>query len=86
MGLSLWQKIRLSREALAVWTSAEKEQKMGKSLFTSKTFWLNILGLATTAAGVVPPQFGVPALAILNILNRFLTTQPITSLAGPSSK
>jgi len=52
---------------------------MGKSLFTSKTFWLNILGLAANVAGFVPPKYGMPALAVLNILTRLVTDQPITS-------
>jgi hypothetical protein len=77
--MTLWQKIQLGREALAAWNTAEKEIKMGKSLFTSKTFWLNLIGIATSVAGFVPPEYGVPALAILNVINRLFTDQPITS-------
>lgn len=77
--MTLWQKIKLGREALAVWNTAEEEMRMGKSLFTSKTFWLNLIGAATSIAGFVPPEYGVPALALLNVLNRLLTNQPITS-------
>lgn len=79
--MTLWQKMKLGREALKLWSLAEKERSMGKSLLTSKTFWLNVVGAATVAAGFVPPQYGVPALAILNIVNRLLTNQPITSVA-----
>jgi hypothetical protein len=79
--MTLWQKISLGRQALAVWNEAEGETKMGKSLLTSKTFWLNVIGLAANVAGFVPPKYGVPALAILNVLNRLVTDQPITSLS-----
>jgi hypothetical protein len=78
--MTLWQKIKLGRDALAVWNSAEKEVTMGKSLLTSKTFWLNVIGLAVSVAEVVPPKYGVPALAVLNILMRVVTEQPITSV------
>ena len=53
---------------------------MGKSLLTSKTFWANLLGLAASVAGVVPAEYGVPALAIVNILIRLVTDQAITSV------
>lgn len=53
-----------------------------KSIFASKTFWLNVLGTAATlaaaAANVLPPQYSVIALGVANILNRFLTKQPVT--------
>lgn len=68
------------RVVLNAWTNAEKESKMGKSLFKSKTFWLNVLGVGVHVAGIVPPQYGVPALAILNVLIRLLTEQPITGV------
>jgi hypothetical protein len=53
-----------------------------KSIFSSKTFWINALALAVTIGGFLPPAYGLPALAILNIANRFLTTSPATLLGG----
>ncbi len=57
---------------------------MGKSIFASKTFWVNALGgIATTsglATGYIPPKYA-PAVvatgAIANVLLRLLTNQPI---------
>ncbi len=51
-----------------------------KSILTSKTFWLNILGLAVTIGGILPQKWGVPILAIANIAVRFLTDQPVSLL------
>lgn len=58
-----------------------------KSIFTSKTFWLNILALALWLAdnaffgGLVPDNIKMTIVAALNILNRFLTVGAV-SLAG----
>jgi hypothetical protein len=57
---------------------------MGKSIFSSRTFWTNALGGviagAGLATGVVPPKYA-PAVvatgAISNIILRLLTSQPI---------
>lgn len=52
-----------------------------KSIFKSKTFWLNIIGIA--APLVVPslanshPAVYTGVMAGLNIANRFLTDQPV---------
>lgn len=48
-----------------------------KNILQSKTFWLNVIGLVTTLAGVLPEQYAVPILAILNVVNRFFTSQPV---------
>ena len=53
---------------------------MGKSLLKSKTFWINVIGLALQISGVVDPKYGVPAMAILNVVLRGLTTEPITGV------
>jgi hypothetical protein len=57
---------------------------MGKSIFASKTFWVNVLGGIASgsalATGYLPPKYApavVSAGAIANILLRFATNQPI---------
>ena len=49
-----------------------------KSIFTSKTFWLNLLGAVTIVVGALPEQYAVPALAVLNIVNRFFSSGAVT--------
>lgn len=49
-----------------------------KPIYMSRTFWLNILGTAAMLTGYLPEQYGVPAMGVLNIVLRFLTTQPVT--------
>lgn len=52
-----------------------------KSIFASKTLWLNLLGGAATvlgyAADVLPPHYAALALALANIANRFITESPV---------
>jgi hypothetical protein len=57
---------------------------MGKSIFASKTFWVNALGgIVTTsglASGYIPPKYAPAVVAtgtIANILLRLVTNQPI---------
>ncbi len=56
--------------------------KRRKNIFKSKTFWLNVIGVAIAAASgglgfVLPPAVAVPLLAAANIANRFLTDGPV---------
>jgi hypothetical protein len=44
-----------------------------KSIFASKTFWLNVAGTALTYGGALPPKYSIPVMAVANIANRFLT-------------
>ena len=53
-----------------------------KSLFLSKTFWLNVLGLAVTVGNILPQKWAVPVLAIANIGMRFITNQPAGLFSG----
>lgn len=52
-----------------------------KSIFASKTFWLNVLGMASMYGNLLPPKYAVPTLAVANIANRFLTSTAV-SIAG----
>lgn len=56
-----------------------------KSIFLSKTFWVNVItvfvSIAGYASGMVPPEwqaFLLPAVAIANIVLRAITNQPVT--------
>jgi len=49
-----------------------------KHALLSKTVWLNVIGLGLTIAPILPAKYSLPALAILNILNRFATSGEIT--------
>lgn len=49
-----------------------------KSIFASKTFWLNVIGAVTVVVTALPEKYSVPAMALLNIVNRLFTDQPVT--------
>ena len=53
-----------------------------KSLFTSKTFWFNVLAGATAIMGIVPisPEATGAVTAVINIALRALTKQPIKGM------
>ena len=53
-----------------------------KSLFLSKTFWLNVLGLAVTVGNILPQKWAVPVLAVANIGMRLITNQPAGLFSG----
>jgi hypothetical protein len=54
-------------------------EPMGKSLFKSKTFWVNVLFALADVAEVlpIPEDYRLPALGIINIALRLLTAEPI---------
>ena len=52
----------------------------GKNILASKTLWLNILALAASYGGLLPPKYSVPVMAAANIGIRLLTTQPVNFL------
>lgn len=52
-------------------------------LLKSKTFWLNVVGGALSVVNAVegeliPPETAVSIVAGLNIVNRMLTSKPLT--------
>lgn len=55
----------------------------GKSILTSKTFWMNVMGLAAivvqslTGEAVLDESAQTGILAVLNIIMRFFTKRPI---------
>jgi hypothetical protein len=64
-----------------------------KKWYTSKTIWLNIIGLVIAAAGELSNAFPAGQVAkvmgfvltIGNIILRLITTQPITGTVTPPS-
>lgn len=49
-----------------------------KSLLKSKTFWFNVLSLAATYSGYLPPQYAAVAVPLANLLLRYVTTSPVS--------
>ncbi len=61
-----------------------------KSIFSSRTFWFNLLtgaaDLIGHAAGIIPPQYQpyiAAASALINIGLRWVTTQPVSINPSP---
>lgn len=48
-----------------------------KSIFASRTFWMNLLGGAVAVAQLVPPKYSIPALAIANMGMRLISNQGV---------
>ena len=69
--------------------SYEKEGSMSKSLFTSKSFWLNTLtaSVEVTGAlsGVIPPGALTLVLAGLNVAIRLVTKGPVHVLQAAAA-
>ena len=50
-----------------------------KVWYQSKTLWLNLIGAGLLIVGVLPTnQYTIGGLAILNMLNRLITTTALT--------
>lgn len=54
----------------------------GKKIYKSKTFWVNVIALAsiivqTKTGFVIPPELQAGILSVLNGILRFTTTEPI---------
>lgn len=55
---------------------------IGKKFYKSKTFWVNVLALASIVVQsqtgfIIPPELQAGILSILNGVLRFTTTEPI---------
>jgi hypothetical protein len=55
----------------------------GMKIFKTRTFWLNICGGALIcvndlAGKIIPTEAATTILVVLNIINRFLTTKPVS--------
>jgi hypothetical protein len=57
--------------------SKSPKVSISKPIYKSKTFWLNILGIAASVAEVLPPEYAVPVLAIANIGIKLIPTIPV---------
>lgn len=73
-------------KALGQWSRIRKDiDTMDiKSIFQSKTFWVNVLILVLTVADVMPVKWAMYITPIANVLLRMLTNQPVT-LTGKKS-
>ena len=54
---------------------------MSKNLLRSKTFWVNVLGVAAAVLSgqfglIVPTEYAITGLAIVNVLLRLVTAVP----------
>jgi hypothetical protein len=91
--MSLWAKIQLllglNRVYESAVTEAKKDPSMtAKSILASKTFWFNIIAGAGAFAQsqglftLIPDPWGPPVIALINILLRYITTQPVALMAS----
>ena len=72
--------LRRFQKFFSLLENAQKEQRMGKNILASKTFWFNILTGAASALEVLPIPYATEALALLNIALRLVTKKPVTIL------
>ena len=79
------QLVKTERKADAVidvLNDAKSQSVAGKSIYKSKVFWFNLLTAIAGLLGVlpVPPQYLIPALGLINIGLRVITTGPVGAL------
>ena len=70
--------IKILRRAQALFGLFE-EASVSKSLFTSKTFWFNVV---TAVAGLLqvipmPPEYAALSVGIINVVLRLVTDKPV---------
>lgn len=65
-------------KALGQYEKIKKEidMKDSKHLLLSKTFWLNVIGLALTVGEILPQKWATPVMVVANVVNRLITDQP----------
>ena len=51
-----------------------------KSIFKSKVFWANVIGAAGHFSGYVPANVLAVVVPVVNVILRFVTSQPVTLL------
>jgi len=57
---------------------------MGKSIWTSKTFWTNLIAISAiiaqgmTGKQIIDPEIQASILAVINIILRAITKEPIS--------
>lgn len=91
--IGLWTKIKVLiglnsayNDAVSKAKQDLKEKHMtAKSIFSSKTFWFNLIGSAVQVAdsvgawNLIPQPWGVAAQGIVNIILRAITVEPVTA-------
>jgi len=73
--LRAWRLYRATRHLLGIY----QEATMSKSIFKSKTVWINLLSAAIEVAGLLPIPAGT-AVVVVNVINialRLITSQPV---------
>lgn len=70
--------VRAANQAEDIWNQLE-EASVNKSLWSSKTFWVNVLTAVIALIGMLPlpPQYAVPVVCLVNIALRIVTGAPI---------
>lgn len=49
-----------------------------KSIFQSKTFWVNVLTAGAGVLGYLPNnKYTIPVIGVVNVLLRYITNQPV---------
>lgn len=89
--LTAFKLYRKVNEVLSLFQQAsasyEKEGSMSKSMFQSRTFWVNVVGVSLEIAQlvsglrVVPTVYMTLILGILNVVLRSLTDRPVYFVA-----
>jgi|TARA_R110000787_G_scaffold66002_2_gene148466 hypothetical protein len=72
----LW---KIYRAASTVVATLNQEGNMSKKLWTSKTFWFQVLSAAAALSGVVPlpPEILAVVVGVINIGLRLVTDKPV---------
>lgn len=58
----------------------QSQQPQSKSIFASKTFWVNVLMGAAAYGGFLPPKYAAVVVPVANVALRIVTNQPVSVL------